>query len=145
LRPVLGRLPDDRDVGDRAVAVLSNGFWKGALGADASVLNRTLVLDGSDYQIVGVLGPEVEVGDFGRVAAWVATLELRPDAPRDSRSLWVAARLKPEVAIAAANAELAALARAQEEASPRSNRGWSARVRPVREAFRGDESSVLAL
>jgi predicted permease len=42
------------------VAVISNRFWRHALGGSASVLGSTLTLDGDVYQVVGVAAPEAE-------------------------------------------------------------------------------------
>jgi len=42
------------------VAVISDRFWRHALGGSASVLGSTLTLDGDVYQVVGVAAPEAE-------------------------------------------------------------------------------------
>ena len=39
------------------VAVLSEGFWKRRFGGDATVVGRTLSLNGEPHEVVGVLGP----------------------------------------------------------------------------------------
>src|SRR5437773_5782292 len=39
------------------VAVLSDGFWKRRFGSDASVAGRTISLNGTPYQVIGILGP----------------------------------------------------------------------------------------
>jgi hypothetical protein len=57
----LGRVLDDADdssEGDHPVVVISDGFWKRALGRDPSVLQRTIKLGDVVYQIVGVAPPE---------------------------------------------------------------------------------------
>ncbi|MGH9309288.1 MAG: ADOP family duplicated permease, partial [Vicinamibacterales bacterium] len=40
---------------DPALAVISHGFWQTRLGADPSVIGRTLTLNGRPYTVVGVL------------------------------------------------------------------------------------------
>lgn len=47
---------DDRP-GAAAVAVLSSAFWRRVLGADPSVVGRTIELDGSPFTVVGVTAP----------------------------------------------------------------------------------------
>jgi predicted permease len=42
------------------VAVISDRFWRHALGGSGSVLGSTLTLDGDVYQVVGVAAPEAE-------------------------------------------------------------------------------------
>lgn len=67
-RAQLGRLIDARD--DRPsvdrVVMLSDGFWRRALGADPDAVGSTLSLDGRPVEIVGVLAPGLRVpGDSG--------------------------------------------------------------------------------
>jgi len=55
--PALGRLlgpQDDRVPGGHPVVVLGYDFWRTRLGADAGVLNRTLIVNGGAMTIVGV-------------------------------------------------------------------------------------------
>jgi predicted permease len=57
VRPALGRLltpADDQTVGAHFVAVLSHSFWESRLGADPSVLNQTIIVNGQAMTIVGV-------------------------------------------------------------------------------------------
>jgi predicted permease len=55
--PALGRLlgpQDDRVPGGHPVVVLGYDFWRTRFGADARILNRTLVVNGGAMTIVGV-------------------------------------------------------------------------------------------
>jgi predicted permease len=57
LAPALGRLigpDDDRVPGDHPQVVLNHSFWTTHLGADPSVLDRTMVVNGQPLTIVGV-------------------------------------------------------------------------------------------
>jgi predicted permease len=57
ITPALGRLfgpPDDRVPGGHPLVVLSYEFWRARFGADAGVVNRTLVVNGTAMTIVGV-------------------------------------------------------------------------------------------
>ena len=56
VRPALGRLFVDEDAVENApgVAVISDGMWRERFGAEASVLGRSLILDGKPFTIVGV-------------------------------------------------------------------------------------------
>ena len=49
---------------DPRVVVVSDGFWRSALGADASVNGRSITLNGRPYTIIGVLAPHIR-GTFG--------------------------------------------------------------------------------
>jgi len=57
LRPYLGRLlgaADDERLGEHTVAVLAYDFWQNDLGADRSVLNQTIIVNGVPMTVVGV-------------------------------------------------------------------------------------------
>lgn len=59
LVPALGRLldpGDDSAIGQSPVVVLSHDYWLTRFGADASVLNKTIIVNGQSMTIVGV-GP----------------------------------------------------------------------------------------
>jgi predicted permease len=57
LQPALGRLltpNDDQVVGGHPVAVLGYGFWESRLGGDPGVLDKTMIINGRQFTIVGV-------------------------------------------------------------------------------------------
>jgi putative ABC transport system permease protein len=57
VRPVLGRVftdDDDRTPGASPIVVLSHGYWTRRFGANADVLNKTLVVNGTGMTVVGV-------------------------------------------------------------------------------------------
>jgi putative ABC transport system permease protein len=59
-RPLLGRLiseADDHDSIASPVAVISYDFWKSRFGMDPSTINRTLILDGHRFIVIGVTSP----------------------------------------------------------------------------------------
>jgi predicted permease len=49
---------------DPRVVVVSDGFWRSALGADSSVIGRAIILNARPYTIIGVLAPHIR-GIFG--------------------------------------------------------------------------------
>ncbi|MGE0551850.1 MAG: ADOP family duplicated permease [Gemmatimonadales bacterium] len=62
--PHLGRLiqqGDDRQGGANAVVVLSYDFWRTALGADSSVVGRTVQLNQVPFEVIGI-GPRGYAG-----------------------------------------------------------------------------------
>ena len=57
IQPALGRLlgpSDNEPIGANFVAVLSYGFWQNSLGADSSVINKPMVINGQQLTVVGV-------------------------------------------------------------------------------------------
>ncbi len=68
VQPVIGRAfaaEDDRLGCGSPPAVVSYAFWQRELGGSADVLGRTVMLDGRQFPVIGVTGPDffgVEVG-----------------------------------------------------------------------------------
>jgi predicted permease len=57
IRPALGRLfgpSDDQTIGGHYLVVLSHAFWETQLGADPSVINKRITVNGQQLTIVGV-------------------------------------------------------------------------------------------
>ena len=121
VRPALGRafVPEDAVPGRNHVTILTAEFWRRGFGADPSILNRTLLVDGMPHSIIGVLPANVlrYEADF--------LVPLTPAAypvARSHRDLDVFARLRPGVTIAQAQGELDAIARRLETAYPATNK-----------------------
>ena len=122
VRPAIGRLftaVDDRTPGAHAVVVLSYGYWQRRFGADPSVLDQTLTLNGHAMTIVGVSGRGfggIEVGDAPDVMVpMMMKAQMTPtwDDLENRRSRWltVMARLKPDVPRERAEAQMNVLYR----------------------------------
>jgi predicted permease len=60
VHPSLGRLfnDDEGEPGKHLKAILSHGFWQRKFGGNSSVVGRTIRLNGTAYDVVGVLPPE---------------------------------------------------------------------------------------
>ncbi|ATB48337.1 ADOP family duplicated permease [Corallococcus macrosporus] len=104
LPPALGRnfnTDEDRPNGPEAV-ILGHEFWRTRLGADASVVGRSLQIEGRAVQVVGVL-PEA----FRWPERFDLIMSLQPDpVSRDlSTNQIVVARLKPDATVEGAAAE----------------------------------------
>jgi predicted permease len=69
--PAAGRLltPGDDSPGSPAVAVLSDRYWRAAFGADPSIVDRPVSVNGTPFMVVGVTPP----GFFGET--------IEPDPP----------------------------------------------------------------
>ena len=110
VHPILGRnfLPEeDRPNGPKA-ALLSYSLWQSRYGADPSVLNKLIDIDGTQTRIVGVLPanfemPALEPADIVLPQALDEAEQRKADP---GRVMYVFARLKPGVAVSQAAAEL---------------------------------------
>src|SRR5690348_1121555 len=57
VEPILGRtfLPEEEHQGNERVAMLSESLWRSRFHADPSLVDRSILLDGQNYQIVGIV------------------------------------------------------------------------------------------
>ena len=133
--------------------ILSHEFWQRRYGGDTSVIGRTIEIDGGRGAIVGVLAPGFALlfppraRIFATPDVWVA-LRLNYDtASRRLGVLRVVGRLKPGVTLAAAQAELNAIAADWKERYPfRKDADMRARVVPMRDDLvREVRPQILAL
>ena len=132
--PALGRLlgPGDLGPGAHRVVVLSDALWRTWYGADRGAVGRSLVLDGSAYEIVGVLPPTAEVPGLEEVRLWVPLpFDPRDEENRKWRGFEVIGRLAPGATAAAAASDLGAIQRDLAVRYPQTNRDWGVRVEPL--------------
>jgi putative ABC transport system permease protein len=112
-RSELGRTfarDEEQGTKDRVV-VLSHSLWIGSFGGDPSVLGRTITLDGEPHTVVGVMPAEFS-SPFPDVQLWVPwPSRAESIAPRGERFMRVIARLKPNVTIEAAQADMDTIVR----------------------------------
>ena len=106
VRPALGRVfnqEDDRAPGAHPVVVLSHAYWTRRFGADPSVLNKSLTVNGTPMTVIGVAGARfrgVQVGQTPDVFIPVMmTAQMTPNRNglNDIKDYWLAimGRLKP--------------------------------------------------
>jgi hypothetical protein len=105
-----GRTIGPEDNTDLPIAVLSDAFWRARLGSDPDLSVHTLHLNGTSYQVVGVMPTGFSGEGVGApVDFWVpSTLATKvvPELPQGARGMaWrVIARLAPGVSIEQATA-----------------------------------------
>lgn len=147
-RPLLGRVfvPEEATAGKNTVVVLSYAFWQQRFGGDSGVVGRELSLSGRAYTVVGVMPerfqlryPLPQASDLWRPMV----LEGATIANRQGHYLYVFGRLRRGVSVGRAQSALTALARRQATDFPQTNRGWGARVIPLREDISSDVRPLL--
>ena len=132
-RPALGRLftQEEAALGANPVVVVSHGLWQRALGADSTIVGRTIQLDAQAVTVVGVMPPGFEFPTSTRVDAWAPLAFNLKDihgASRRARSLMVIGRTTPEATVGQAQQELNVLSSRIASTYKDSNDGWTARV-----------------
>ena len=136
IAPMLGRdfLPEEHRKGRENVVLLDHGFWKRRFGADPGIVGTTMPLEGQPYTVVGVLPPGFEPGMLptaGPRGIWTPHVIEEHERITRGTAWWAAiARLKAEVALPAAQAEMDAIAAALEREHPRTNRNVRVTVMP---------------
>jgi predicted permease len=122
--------------------VISHRYWDREFNRDPSIVGQSLMLDGRPATVMGVLDPAIEIGNISEIDIWTP-IALDAAAPRTDRILRVMGRLKPDVTLAQANAEVGQIARTIAREHAVTNEGWSARVAPTREAMTGTNTWVV--
>lgn len=110
------------------VAILSHGTWERRFAADPGVLGRSIKLDGYETTVIGVMTPDLEVGDISLTEMWVP-IDLDPAAEgRGVRRLFTLGRLRPGATLVQAEAEVAAVSARLQAEHPDNNLNWTAYV-----------------
>jgi len=106
--PALGRnfLPEEDQPGGAKVAILSDALWQRRYGADRGILGRDILLNGEKHTVIGVMPADFRYL-YAFTAMWVPAA-FTPDelTKRDNQNLNVLARLKPDVTIEQAEADI---------------------------------------
>ena len=73
LRAAQGRLLSraDEGPGTARVVTLSHRFWTTRYGASPAVLGRDVLVNGEPHTIVGVVAPDIELGNQSEIDLWV--------------------------------------------------------------------------
>jgi putative ABC transport system permease protein len=133
--PRLGRLFTDEDdrPGAPATVVLSYALWRSEFSGRADVLGTRLRLDGTEHLVIGVMPPAF-MFPTRTVQMWTP-LQLDPaeDTDRDNNYLHVLARLKPEISLEAAQAEMNIVTERLERDYPKENLRTRATVHSLRD------------
>jgi predicted permease len=135
-RAAVGRTfrPEEDAVPQRdAVVVISDGLWKRRFGGDRSAIGRSIQLNGTNYQIIGVM-PSWFRGLADQTDLWMPLMMVgsaQDFAQRGNRGPAVLAKLKPGVTLPQAQMELDAISRNLERAYPATNEGRAVEVSPL--------------
>lgn len=144
VQPVLGHpFPADQDqFGKSCSVVVSSQFWREHLSGKPQILGQTLTVDGKACTISGVMPAGFAFpsrdSDF-----WVP-LQPAPDlTKRGTEYLTILGRLKPGVALAAAQAELKVIASQLAKAYPDDNKGVGIQAELYRNRITGNARPAL--
>jgi len=139
LKAARGRLLSaaDEQPGSPRVAVLAHQFWTARFGADERVIGRSFVIDGVPHTIVGVVAPDIELGNISEIDVWLPYSGDPALASRAYRGWRPVGRLREHATIADAHVQVAAIVERLRREHPDTNRDWTARVGTTRQALGG--------
>lgn len=147
VQPVLGRgfLPEETRPGAAKVTVISHELWMGRFGGDRNVLGQSVRIEGENHAIVGVMPPGFHFPSNADLWVCVEPLEREYQNPRTVRGMEVVGRLKPEVRLDAARADLRSVATGLARQYPESNARVEVHPVPLRDRWVGDVRTSLLL
>src|SRR5437660_3031315 len=143
--PVLGRdfTADDNKAGAPKTAILGDKIWRRDFNADPNIVGQSVTINGKAATIIGVMPPGFEFPISEEL--WTPLYNEWPPTPRgelflgaNTRAPAVIGRLKANVTLDQANAEMIAIARNMAADNPKTNQKLtSAAVVPLINTFTG--------
>jgi predicted permease len=155
VQPVLGRtfLPSEDNPGNRVV-ILSHALWQSRFGSDRNVIGKTVTLDGQHFEVIGVMPRRFTFPiDSASPELWISMSSLRESkdsAPpmteqRENDFFRCIARLKSDVSIEQAQANIDSITAGWRQQYPDSKLYTGAKVIPQISAMVGSTHSALLM
>ncbi len=148
-RPAQGRAfleSEDRPGGD-AVVVVSHSFWQQRFGGDPDFIGKTITLDDEPFTVVGIMPADFKLPDE-RTELWQAVGRMADQPFMRNRAVHYLsglARLKPQVSMAQARAELETIAARLQEQYRNEDPGHGLRLVSMQERLVGDLRLALVV
>lgn len=148
--PQAGRifLPDEAQDGRDDVVIISDELWRRRFGADPGIVGRAVILNGRNNTIIGIMPRGFDFPQ--RTDLWKPLwfpADQYDQQRRGNRGLEVVARLKPNVSLSAAQAEMDHLSDQLTSQYPRNyeSRGWKIGIVPLLEDYVGSTRQGLLI
>ena len=140
--PIAGRtfVPADEEHGSDAVLVLSNKYWRESHGGDLNIVGRVFQMNNRPHTVIGILPPipqyPVEEDVYMPTSGCPTRSSEQFISNRNARMMSVFGRLKEDVPVSQAEADISTIAanlQKQYADSYPANRGYGAVVHPLQE------------
>jgi predicted permease len=136
---------EDRN-GGAPRAIISHGLWRDRFGGSAAALGKSIVLDGVETTVVGVLQPGFRFGtNYADVYIPIGQRKLVDANDRTAHDVMCVARLKRGVTLSQADAEMNTIQENIDRLNPETEQGLGARILPAKELLVGDVRGTLLL
>jgi len=146
-KPALGRVfteEEDQDDNAAKVAILSHELWQRRFGGSPSALGQTLMLDGDELTIIGVMPEDFDF--FTNETGLWTPMGFSPQQLNSVASfLVVAGRLRDGVTRQQAQAELDTIATGLREAFPERNKDRGVHVEEIQSALTEGPRDILMI
>ena len=144
--PIHGRtfVAEDTHESSPSVVVISHALWQRRFGGTADVVNSKVLVGGQSSTIVGVMPAGFNYPAESEL--WAPLSINAANEPRDNRFLSVVGRLKPNVSMSQAQADLDTINQRLAQNYVDTNSGWGVRLSELRERLvRNLRPSLLIL
>ena len=137
--PIAGRTFSQEDDVKRAnVVVISETLWRTRFNSDPSLIGRELRLDGSMWTVVGIVPSGFQL--IGQSSMWaMRSITNLPPRARSAYALQVVGRVRPDVSIKAAEADIGAVAAGLAREYPQTNAGRGVRLEKLHDSMIGTD------
>jgi predicted permease len=145
VRPMIGRPFTVTDAADGApaTALVSHALWQQEFGGDASIVGRSVRLDGEVYTVIGVMPRDFNFPNRG-AQLWTAMRFGPTDfVDRNHNYLQTIARLRRDVSVDAARTEMSMLAGRLQQQYPKENEQIGASVIRLRDGVSQESRTLL--
>jgi predicted permease len=116
-QPALGRAfsAQESQPGNNRVVILSDALWQRRFGGDPKIVNQTITLNGESYTVIGIMPPGFQYArEMGQIVDIYSPIAFTPEQLSSENAgleyLTVMARMKPDVSINQAQAEMNTIA-----------------------------------
>jgi putative ABC transport system permease protein len=138
--PALGRAFEETDgePGRNRVLILSHAFWRARFNGDPAIVGREFMVNGRLHQVIGVMPRDFRF-PAADIQAW-GPFQITPEiaALRRPHYLRPIGRLKPDVTIEQARADMSSIAAALEKQYPDTNTQMGVGLGPLQDFVVGD-------
>src|SRR5579862_1981993 len=149
-QPAIGRAFTDAECvpGGDAVIVLSDGFAHSQFGSPTNALGNHLVLNGRNYEVIGVMPPRFHVKSWfpPSTQGWIPLAWTEKErSVRGNHNWLVVARLRRGVTVAKAQSAMNVISDRLGRDYPEEDKGWGAMVTRLRDDLVGDVRLALLI
>jgi predicted permease len=150
IKPVIGRtfVQGEDEIGAAPVVMISAGLWSRKFGSSPAALGQTLTLDGKDHTIIGVFPANFDpfLRNVGLADVYVPIGQWgNPLLPMRGAGLGIhgIGRLKPDVTIEQARADMQRVTQGLAAAYPDADKGVGVTLIPLRKEIVGQVEPIL--